>query len=176
MNIPTAELSQIEAMIGDIPGKGVTAADLGEWLGLTAARVNGLARDGKIPRRPDGTFNLQPAVRGYVETIRNRGSALASNPELNLEKIRLARANAEKVEAANARARGDLAPLAEVERAWAGILRDVRAALLALPSRTAARLCHLTPHDILTLEAEVRCVLSELANDDMLANELNHGE
>lgn len=130
-------------------------------------RVSALAREGRIPRRADGNFDLKPAVRGYIDSLRMKtgGSTLASNPELNAEKIRLARANAEKVEAANARARGELAALSDVEREWAGILRDVRAALLALPSRAAARLGHLTPHDVKTLDSEVRAVLEELANE-----------
>lgn len=165
-----AELAVIEALVGDpsqFPSV-VTAAELAGWLGLTAPRIGTLAREGRIPRRADGRFDLKRAVRGYVEFLRLKSgsSALASNPELNAEKIRLARANAEKVEAANARARGELAALSDVEREWAGILRDVRAALLALPSRAAARLGHLTPHDVATLDREVRTVLEELATDE----------
>ena len=162
------ELAEIDALVNGpppLPGV-VTAAELGQWLNLAAPRVSALARESRIPRRADGRFDLQPAIRGYVDSLRIKGSALQANPELNAEKIRLARANAEKVEAANARARGDFAPLADVEREWAGILRDVRAALLALPSRAAARLGHLTPHDVKTLESEVRAVLEELATDD----------
>jgi phage terminase Nu1 subunit (DNA packaging protein) len=150
-----------------VPGV-VTAAELGQWLNLAAPRVSALAREGRIPRRADGRFDLQAAIRGYVESLRLKtsGSTLAANPELNSERIRLARANAEKVEAANARARGELAALSDVEREWAGILRDVRAALLALPSRAAARLGHLTAHDVDTLNREVRAVLEELAADE----------
>lgn len=165
-----AELAEIAALVSGPPATGPvgSAADLSAWLGLAPARINALAREGRIPRRADGRFDLMPAVRGYVESLRLKSgaSALAANPELNAEKIRLARANAEKVEAANARARGELAALSEVEREWAGILRDVRAALLALPSRAAARLGHLTPHDVATLDREVRAVLEELASDD----------
>ena len=165
--ISQTELAEIDALIwGPPPLPGVvSAAELGQWLNLAAPRISALAREGRIPRRDDGRFDLQAAIRGYVESLRLKttGSALASNPELNAEKIRLARANAEKVEAANARARGDLAALSDVERQWAGILRDVRAALLALPSRAAARLGHLTPHDVATLDYEVRAVLNELS-------------
>lgn len=163
------ELAEIDALVnGPPPCDSATAAELGEWINLAAPRVNALAREGRIPRRADGRFDLQPAIRGYVESLRLKsgGSSLASNPELNAEKIRLAKANADKVETANAKARGELAPLPEVERAWAGILRDVRAALLALPSRAASRLGHLTPHDVQTLDQEVRAVLVELADHE----------
>jgi len=169
MELTEAELAEITALVSGpppLPGV-VTAAELAGWLGLTAPRIGTLAREGRIPRWADARFDLKPAVRGYVESLRLKSGslALASNPELNAEKIRLARANAEKVEAANARARGELAPLSDVEREWTGILRDVRAALLALPSRAAARLGHLTPHDVKTLNSEVRAVLEQLANE-----------
>lgn len=37
---------------------------------------------------------------------------------------------------------------AAVEREWSDVLRQVRAGMLAVPSRVAARLPHLTPQDI----------------------------
>jgi hypothetical protein len=153
-----------EAEIAALGAPGITAAELGVYLGLTPARVNGLARDGRIPRRDDGTFNPKAAIHAYVQSVRTRGSTLAANPELNAEKVRLARAAADKTELQNARARGELLAAADVEREWATILRDVRAALLALPSRAASRLGHLTPHDVATLDREVRAVLEELAD------------
>ena len=166
--IPAHELAEIEELAG-IPHDGpVTAESLAGWLGTTAARINALARDGRIRRRADKLFDLRPAIRAYVGDLKatKGNSALANNPELNAEKIRLARASAEKLETANLKTKGDLAPLAEVERAWAGILRDVRAALLALPTRAASRLGHLTPHDVATIDREVRAVLEELASHD----------
>jgi hypothetical protein len=59
-----------------------------------------------------------------VESLRLKTSksTLAANPELNAERIRLARANTEKVEAANARARGEFAALSDVEREWSELV------------------------------------------------------
>ncbi|WP_273281122.1 hypothetical protein [Pseudooceanicola atlanticus] len=159
--ISIEEESGIIAMAGT---PGITAAELGVYLGLSAARVNAHARDGKIPRRDDGSFDLKPAVRAYVDSIRSRGSTLAANPELNEQKVRLARASAEKIELQNRKAAGDLLAAGDVEREWASVLRDVRAALLALPSRAASRLGHLTAHDVETLDREVRAVLEELSD------------
>ena len=166
--ITARELAEIDELIGNPQECTVTADTLAGWLGTTAARINTLAREGRVPRRADMLFDLRPAIGAYVADLKaNKGnSALANNPELNAEKIRLARASAEKLESANLKAKGDLAPLADVERVWAGILRDVRAALLALPSRAASRLGHLTPHDIATLDREVRAVLEELASHE----------
>lgn len=148
------------------PGETVSAATLGEWLGLTPNRVHALARDGILPRAADNRFDLRAAVRAYADHCRAGAVGRTATGELAAEKIRLARATADKMEAANAKAWGEVAPLVDVEREWAGILRDVRAALLALPSRAASRLGHLTPHDVATLDREVRAVLEELATID----------
>ncbi|MBC55478.1 MAG: hypothetical protein CL814_00900 [Confluentimicrobium sp.] len=161
--ITAEEEAEFAALVGSPPG--ITAADLGEWLGLTAARVNALARDGKLPRRGDGTFDLKLAVRAYVESIRTRGSTLAANPELNAQKIRLARANAAKVEMQNQRAAGELLAAAEVEREWADMLRTVRAGVLSLPGRIGQRVGKTSPADLAAITDECRAVLGELADE-----------
>jgi len=66
-----------------------------------------------------------------------------------------ARAMAEKVETANARQRGALLEAGAVEAEWTGVLRGVRARLLAVPFR----LPHLTPHDVSEMDAEIRAEL-----------------
>lgn len=144
----------------------VTAATLGEWLNLSPARLHALAREGVIPRT-GGRFDLRPAILAYVEHLRaGQKGRLTSNPDLQAEKLRLARANAEKIELANAKVRGALVPVAEVESAWASVLRDVRAAMLAIPARVQQRLGHLTPHDVQMIDREVRDALEEASRDD----------
>jgi hypothetical protein len=49
-----------------------------------------------------------------------------------------------------------------VKRAWAGILGDVKAGMLAVSSRCASRLGHLTQADVAEIDAEIRAVLQEL--------------
>ena len=53
-------------------------------------------------------------------------------------------------------------PAADVEAGLAPEYRAVRAGLLAVPSRCAGRLPHLTPHDVAEIDAEVRAALTEL--------------
>jgi phage terminase Nu1 subunit (DNA packaging protein) len=146
--------------------RGDTSTDqLADLLGLTANRVNVLVRQGHIPRVSKGRFDRREAVRGYCEHIRKQASGRgAANPELTEQKTRLAREQADKAEMQNAIARHELIPAADVEREWSAILRDVRAALLALPSRLQQRLGHLTTHDMTVFDREIRDVLSEIAN------------
>lgn len=64
--ISQTELAEIDALVSGpppVPGV-VTAAELGQWLNLAAPRVSALAREGRIPRRADGRFDLQAAIRG----------------------------------------------------------------------------------------------------------------
>tara|TARA_R110002072_G_scaffold17174_2_gene65692 strand:- start:2417 stop:2920 length:504 start_codon:yes stop_codon:yes gene_type:complete len=166
----TAYDPEIEAVLGGGVephlGDTVTAAEVSEWLNLSTARIHALARQGVIPRT-DGRFDLQAAARAYVEHLRvgQRGRQ-STDPDLNAEKLRLARANAEKIELANAKTRAALVPVAEVESAWAHVLRDVRAAMLAIPARVQQRLGHLTAHDVQMIDREVRDALEEASRDD----------
>jgi phage terminase Nu1 subunit (DNA packaging protein) len=46
-------------------------------------------------------------------------------------------------------------------------INDVLDNFDAVPSRAAARLPHLTPHDVAEIDAEVRAVLTEVAVSDV---------
>jgi len=52
--------------------------------------------------------------------------------------------------------RGELVEASAVEAEWSDVLRIVRAGMLALPSRVAARLSHLSKHDVAEVDAEIR--------------------
>jgi phage terminase Nu1 subunit (DNA packaging protein) len=54
---------------------------------------------------------------------------------------------------------------AQVEREWSSILSGIRARLLAVPSRAAQRLPHLTAHDVAEVDREIRDALAELGED-----------
>lgn len=170
--ITETELAEIDDLIG-LPetraedGNLVNAADLAEWLGLTANRVSALAREGVLPRNASKLFPLKAAVRAYADHARAGAQGRRVDSELAAEKLRLARATAEKAESANAKVRGELIAAADVEREWAGVLRGVRAAMLAVPSRIGQRLGHLTPHDLAAMDAEVRDALQEIADGDL---------
>lgn len=61
--------------------------------------------------------------------------------------------------------RGTLLDADAVAREWASVLRQVRAGMLAVPSRVRARLPHLTAHDAAVLDEELRQALAALADD-----------
>jgi phage terminase Nu1 subunit (DNA packaging protein) len=81
------------------------------------------------------------------------------------ERGRLAAAQANLAEIKAAKLRGSLVEAAEVEATWGGVLRTVRASMLAVPSRVSQRLPHLTAHDVADIDAEVRAALTEIGGD-----------
>ncbi len=82
--------------------------------------------------------------------------------EVSRQRARLAKAQADIAELKAAHQRGALLHSEAVEREWSAILRGVRAGMLAVPSRVAQRLPHLTAHDVAEIDAKVRAVLAEL--------------
>ncbi|WP_238372434.1 hypothetical protein [Heliomarina baculiformis] len=148
----------------------VTSADLGSWLGLTSSRVNQLARDSIIPRVdvPGGfAFPLKQSVQAYAEHLRNR-SVRNSDPRLADEKLRVAAGQADKLDIQNQKARGELIPANAVRAEWLTIVADLRARLLAVPSRVAAKLSLDRPATA-ALDVELRRAmqaLSETANEE----------
>ena len=143
------------------------ATVLADWLGVSEQTVRELAVRGVVERRGRGLYSLKASIRKYCDTMRQTltgrgGEAQAATAAA--ERARLAKAMADKVELANARQRGALLDAGAVEAEWASILRTVRAGMLAVASRAAQRLPHLTTHDAAEIDAEVRAALSEIAN------------
>ena len=79
------------------------------------------------------TYDPQVAVRWY---LRNELAKLGPDGEvldLNAERARLAKQQADKIEMENARLRGELVPVAVVRRYLEGILMAFRSRVLAIP-------------------------------------------
>jgi phage terminase Nu1 subunit (DNA packaging protein) len=78
------------------------------------------------------------------------------------QQLVLAQAEGQRIK--NAKMLGELVPAADVERAWTQAVLDLRAGLLAIPSRLGARL-GLTPAQLAALDAELRDAMTALASD-----------
>ncbi len=131
----------LQALLADPPeGDTVTAVELGEWLGLSPNRIHALGRDGVLPRVDDMRYPLQTSVAAYCEHCRSLAKGKATDKELAEEKIGLAREQADKIALQNAAARGEFLDSRAVASEWRSIVTDLRAALLAVPSRVASEL------------------------------------
>lgn len=159
--------TKVEPVASAIPAT-MAEAELSAFLGLSSSRIRTLAADGIFVRSSRGRFDVGISVRNYVARLQE-GAARAGRPseggdDLKAEKLRLTRAQADKEETRVKREAGDLVEAEAVTREWASILRDLRNALLAVPSRCGAVLPHLTATDTATLDREIRKALEAVAN------------
>jgi terminase small subunit / prophage DNA-packing protein len=139
-----------------------TAVDLARLWGITRQAVNALARRGIITRKGRG-FDRDESTLRYCAHLRELATGRGGEAAITsatAERARLAKAQADSQELKNAALRGAVLDAGAVEREWADILRTVRAGMLAVPSRAAQRLPHLTTHDVAAIDHEVRAVLT----------------
>lgn len=163
--------SDIEDLLGPAkpavssPAEGdlITTDQLADLLGIAERQVQALARQGVVKQAGRGRFYRRDSVRAYCADMRTKATGRGGNPFVH-EKTRLAREQADKIELQNAAARGELLPAADVEATWAATFRDIRAGMLALPSRLQQRLGHLTAHDVTAIDREIRDLLTEMGN------------
>lgn len=106
--------------------------------------------------KPTGGIKSTPPVRSHVNLPRG----YAADPALLKVKIHLAEEQARKIEIANQKSRGELLLASAVEREWSSVLHDLKAALLALPSRL-----QLSAKDTAAVDTEIRAILAELTGD-----------
>jgi len=137
----------------------VDSATLADILGCTASTIRRLAADGVIQRSGPNVFDLRSAVRRYIanRNVEKPGAA---------DRARREKAEADLSELKAAQMAGKLLDAGDVEREWANTLRDLRAAILALPGRVGARLPHLSKGDLAALDGELREALGEMGGAD----------
>lgn len=170
-DLPAPEAPETDDAPSEAIPELATESEMARLLGITANRVRTLARDGILHRPVRGRYDVRVSLKTYIGDLRDKASRLGyaggkqlGKSDLEAEKLRLARQQADKIEIQNAAARGELVKATDVERAWAAVLRDVRAAMLAVPSRCGATLPHLTAHDIAEIDREIRNALEGLAD------------
>jgi phage terminase Nu1 subunit (DNA packaging protein) len=101
-------------------------------------------------------------ARGFV------GSKPLSNSlhaEATKQRGRLVAAQADLAEFEAAQLRGELVEAGAVEIEWSGVLRTIRAGMLVVPSRLAARLPNLK-HDLAEVDRKIRQALLEMGSSD----------
>lgn len=148
-----------------IPGT-MTEAELAAFLGIVTSRIRTLHREGVMVKAGRGRFDVRASLANYLSRLREgavKGGGQVPD-DLKAEKLRLARQQADKLELANAAARGELVRSADVEREWSNVLRDVRSTMLAVPSRVGSKLAHLSAHDVAEIDSEIKAALEGLGN------------
>lgn len=164
--------TEFESLLGEDPApqhaygwsETVPTATLADMLGVSLRTVGELAQKGILTKASRGNWPLRESVRAYCAHLREQAAGRSGSSTLTAERIRAVKEQADKLAMANAVARGEMLPARQVQSEWASILRDVRAALLAVASRCGAALPHLTGHDVATIDGEIRTALEALAD------------
>jgi terminase small subunit / prophage DNA-packing protein len=144
----------------------ITAKDLADLLGVSDRTIRELARRGILLRKGRGAYLRDVSIRRYCDHLRELATGRGGEDAIinaTAERARLVRAQADAVELKNAALRGELLDASEVERGIASDYSEVRSGLLAVPSRCAQRLPHLTAHDISEVDLEIRAALTALS-------------
>jgi len=169
MGFSEVEIAEIAALVG-LPETPTNTADLvdagglAEWLGLTPNRVSALAREGVLPRTPEKMFPLRASILAYCDHARAGATGRRVDSDLATEKLRAAKATAEKLEIQNAKSRGNLLDGKQVANEWRSIITDLRAAVLAVPSRVAGRM-GMDRATTAALDTEIRDAMEVISND-----------
>lgn len=145
----------------NLPGT-MRTKELAALLGISERNVDMLVTKNVLVKIARGRFNTRDSIAAYCGYARRA----KGNIELDAEKLRLVSEQADREALRNSAARGELVSSVEVERRWTGILRQVRSALLAVPSRVSGRAGHLTGADLEIIDREIRDALQELSSHD----------
>lgn len=146
----------------------ISGPELASLLGIEARSVLRHANSGVVVRAQKGSrsgpamYDLERSVRSYCRWLADRATRHSDDDPLKLEKIRQAKAAAEKLELHNAAARGELVTVEEVARRWADIVHTVRAGLLAVPARCQTAGDGVTPELRSVIDREIRRALEDL--------------
>ncbi len=143
-----------------------TLDDLCMWLAMSKNTAKEYVANGTFVRVGDvgsGQFRLVKSVNNYVE--RQRAAASGRGTKIEGSRARLAEAQALLAEKKAGALAGELVVMRDIEIQWASVLRWLRAALLAIPSRVAGRVPGVALMIVDAVDREIRDILTELADN-----------
>lgn len=147
----------------------VSGARLAQLTGMTWRTVKSRLDAGGITRiRRERNADLFDSVAALAAIYApKRGGAGGDALDIEQERARLAKEQADKTAMDNAVRRGELADLADVRREWSQALASFRARMLAVPSKLAPQVAPENPNlarDLIAVEHDA--ILRDLASVD----------
>lgn len=145
---------------------------------LSPRRVQQLTKEGVIPKAERGRYELAPAVQGYIRFLQERSIRSDSSPiDYHNEKARLTMLQADTAEIELAKARGDVASVAQIERNLSGLFAEVRTNIRNIPDRVVSSLIGMTDEREfkVILSSEIDLALNALVESDVLVEPTDDG-
>lgn len=146
----------------------IGGADLCNLMRITPGALTGLVKRDLAVKMGHDAYDLSETVGRYIEHLRSTAAGRGGEEQvltLTGERARLAREQADGIALKNAKMRGDLVEASEVERTWSDTLRQLRARLMAIPSRLRSDLPSLDRQTVTALDRALRDTLSEIGTD-----------
>lgn len=116
------------------PNDRVTDTELAALAGISARRIRQLVEQGTLERVGRNQYELGPSIRALLEDAAGSGS------ELQRERIRKVRADADRAELAYAIERKAVAPVDEFESVQAAVAAIIRQRMRDIPERVVLQL------------------------------------
>ena len=140
--------------------------DAAAHLGITTKYFQDLIAAGTIERKPRGGYDLDECRKAYISRLRETAAGRLSQSGLDLqeERARLAKEQADAKEMENAVERGDLVYIEDVAKQVENQLTKVRTKLLSVPTKVApeAHACATVREVQNVIEAAITEALNEL--------------
>lgn len=141
-------------------------SDIAKALALSTRRVQQLVKEGILPLSVSGKYDLSGCITAYKKYLQQQIGKNASPSNLNSEKLRLLKAQADKAELEVQILEDKYIAVTEVELKWASLLIAFRSKMLALPTTVARQLIALNndfSKIVNYLETEIHSALLELS-------------
>lgn len=147
-------------------------AALAGLLGISTRRLNQLVEEGIAVRTAPGMFDAAATVQAYVAHASGKAAGAVVELDLNREKARLAKEQADGQAMKNAVERREFVRAEDVAREWEDIIRSVRSAMLSVPSRCRRQAAtSFGVAEIAVIDREIRDALEAISNDEKSAPE-----
>jgi terminase small subunit / prophage DNA-packing protein len=143
----------------------VSASELSSLLGVSKKTVAAWATAGVVKRTKHGEYDLRESIRGFARHMRDRGGDTTALAAVSASRAELLKIQTERARFALETERGEWVTLADVEANWCSAFRTIRAAVMAIPNRVAARVSGLSREAVYEMDEEVRIALTELARN-----------
>lgn len=114
----------------------VTDAELAELAGVSARRIRQLTETGRLTRADRNKYQLSEVFSALVEEMAGGDKAA----ELTAARVRKLNADADRAELELAKARGEVAPVQQMQDAMTARCVIIRANMMILPGRVVSQL------------------------------------
>lgn len=147
----------------------VTDACLAQLCGFTTRHIRTICAAAKVGRN---SYAAGPAIKTIFEHMEGGGEL---GKRLLAERIRKVAADADKAEMEYALARGEIAPIEQMAKAWEQRFGIIRANMLNIPARACVQIAGSTDerHIKDTLRAEITTALKQAAEAEQDPEDLD---